>query len=122
MKRASEPGHFRIDLFGRRHVPARQDYPREWGEFERWLNRPASDVCRAQYGKSKVKWVRPFDDYWPTAGASISGRICILLGTLAGFVIGLAVFISQLSLGGAKTSINHPPQAINEPLDDTTQA
>ena len=54
-----------------------QDYPRNWAAFEDWLGAVGADVRRAEYGVAE-SWF-----YFPTAGQSVSGWVCITSGAIA---------------------------------------
>ena len=59
-----------------------QEYPRKWVDFEAWLNRFSDDFTTATYSSVKGPW----GTRWPTAGSSISGWMCIIIGGILGLV------------------------------------
>src|SRR5204862_1205223 len=64
------------------------DYPRDWNQFEDWLDVVAADFSHARYGKvSGGAWGAS----WPTTYGSVSGMFFIVGGGLAGVLIGLGL-------------------------------
>lgn len=51
-----------------------EQYPRDWEEFDEWLQGLRKDVERAQYRITRI--------FYPAAGLSMSGWGCIVLGAL----------------------------------------
>ena len=64
-----------------------QEYPRKWPDFEAWLDRLFRDFTEVNYGKTEGM----FGIQWPTAGRSVSGRLLVIAGGLAGGIFGLCV-------------------------------
>lgn len=67
---------------------ASADYPREWSEFEQWLNTLAADFARAEYGTVHGS----YGTTWPTSKNSRSGTLFIWVGGIAGLALGATFF------------------------------
>jgi curved DNA-binding protein CbpA len=63
-------------------------YPRQWSEFERWMNAILNDFTQAEYG-----WAKSGIYQAPTAKNSVSGTILIIIGGVIGFFFGLALYL-----------------------------
>ncbi|MBI3866047.1 MAG: DnaJ domain-containing protein [Planctomycetia bacterium] len=59
-------------------------YPRQWSEFEVWLEDVTKDFARAQYGKVEV-----FGATWPVVSGSGSGKSFAVAGGLVGLFVGV---------------------------------
>ena len=70
------------------------DYPREWNQFEDWLDIIAADFTRAKYGKFHGF----LGTVWPTASNSQTAVVFIGVG---GFV-GVILFLTVYTASGAK--------------------
>lgn len=66
------------------------NYPRQWAEFEDWLNIVSADFARAEYGTVHGH----YGTTWPTAKNSRSGSLFIWGGGVIGFALGLALFLT----------------------------
>lgn len=64
------------------------DYPRDWHEFEDWLNIVAADFAHAEYGKMPGG----FGTVWPTAQNSRSAAVLIFTGGTVGAVVFLVFY------------------------------
>jgi hypothetical protein len=73
-----------------------EEYPRQWGDFERWMNGFVDDINAATYGTTKVGPV-----HFPVAGKSVSGWGCIIAGA------GVALLIFMTTILGAVASAMH---------------
>jgi hypothetical protein len=65
------------------------NYPRQWAEFEDWLNSLAADIAQAEYGTVHGH----YGTTWPTAKNSRSGSLFIWGGGIIGFALGVAFFL-----------------------------
>jgi hypothetical protein len=61
-----------------------QEYPRNWNEFDAWLDAVAKDFTNAEYGAG--------DTFFPKVGKSYSGLLFVIFGGVTGF--GVAVYLS----------------------------
>jgi hypothetical protein len=73
-----------------------ENYPREWAEFESWMNGIARDVKSAKFGQTKVEILGM---KFPTAGESKTGWLLIIGGGIAGLNFWNS-FIADIELGG----------------------
>jgi curved DNA-binding protein CbpA len=74
-----------------------ENYPRDWNEFESWLDRLTKDFTNAKYGKHYE---------WPTVSGSVSGWVFIIGGGIAGALTAFSLFPPPLGssargVGGA---------------------
>jgi len=66
------------------------DYPRNYNEFESWLDGVCADFRSAKYGSSKA--------YFPTIENSVSGLLFLLAGAVAGGMLGFAWKMTNTAL------------------------
>ncbi len=57
-----------------------ENYPRDWAQFEAWIDRWFNDVAQAVYES---------DDSLPMVSNSISGRMMVRIGAAAGAILGI---------------------------------
>ncbi|MFL5329202.1 MAG: J domain-containing protein [Gemmataceae bacterium] len=59
-----------------------QNYPRQWDDFERWLDGVTADFARAKYESVRGSFFS-----FPTAGESVSGWTFIIIGALLAVIV-----------------------------------
>ena len=88
-----QPNSEAAEAFSREDAPqARRhaaEYPRDWNQFEDWLDIVAADFSRARYGKvSGGVW----GTVWPTSKDSLSAAVFLWGGGTGGFLVGLLIY------------------------------
>jgi len=63
-----------------------EEYPRQWADFDRWLNQVAGDFSSARHGSTPLFWDIPF----PTVDNSYSGFAFIVIGLILGAAVAIA--------------------------------
>ncbi|HPY31126.1 MAG TPA: DnaJ domain-containing protein [Verrucomicrobiota bacterium] len=80
---ASEETRRRAAQNSAKAARAAEDYPRDYQEFEDWVDRIAKDFANARYGSTKGEGWK-----WPTVKNSVSGVLFLVIGACLGGYLG----------------------------------
>jgi curved DNA-binding protein CbpA len=81
-----------------------ENYPRKWADFQKWMDSVLDDFSGAEYSaRSGLYGVR-----WPSAKNSISGKLFIIIGGIAGFIIGILLLAALEMVLEIRISDIHP--------------
>jgi len=78
---------------------AAEQYPRDWGHFEQWIESVAADVSRAEYGKG----ANLYGFTWPTTKHSWSAQVCLTCGA----IVGASLWLVVLAIDGFRGNLAH---------------
>ncbi len=78
-----------------------EQYPRRWPEYEKWLNRVASDFANAKHGSTRAA-----NGWWlPTVENSVSGILFIIVGALLGLIFARPLHDFLMSFGNGNRPV-----------------
>lgn len=87
-----------------------EQYPRQWADFEVWLNKAASDFTGAKYGSAPID-LGIFYFRVPTVEKSVSGILFLVVGGIVSGVL-LCPLIYHLMKDDSGKALRHDPRGL----------